>query len=695
MRETSAINAKHRDGDTLTPSRYAAFLSYAHTDERAAKRLHRRLETYPVPKGQALNLRNRLKPIFRDTAELSAHHSLPDTIRAALAVSTKLIVLCSPAAKASQWVNAEIELFRELHGDAGILCALINGTPETSFPDALTVDGREPLAADLSGGRDGFRFGTTQLAASLMGVGLDTLIQREAKRRRQRAQSVVGGASVISLIMGGLTFAALSAQRTAETNRAEAEALVEYMIGELKTQLQPVGRLDILSGVGERVMDYYSGQDLSKIGSDRLARRARAQHTLVEVAIDGGDLDAAQLEAEAAYPVTRALHTRTPNDPDAIFIHAQSAYWLGEVAFQAHDYATAKTHHADYRRLGYQLAALKPGDFDALMEAAWGDNNMGRIENRLQNFDAAEVFFDDALAGFDAALAIDGLTTAQRSLARREKANTLVGAAEVAVSNRKMRKAKIHTDEQVGIYKKEVEAFPYDFNMKFRLLQTQDNYTSLFLSKEVHQNSNGSSSNEIKRLYERDKSNKKWALKYYHELYKDAISNPSALEKQLNFLNVWTEINTRFDLPVLEKFWVRYAYLKFKGHTKITIANVDKSELSETPADLTAWLKSQNITNSRDGEATIKMARILNEIGSDADAEYFAEQYLQYRWNQKFEQFPSIMTRKADAAIIVKDCALANQFIKSLQGDNFPYNPPTRNISGCVIPITDVSQSNP
>ena len=60
--------------DISEPRRYAAFISYAHADELMAARLHKALETYPVPKhlraqGKAT------KPVFRDVAELTAAHS--------------------------------------------------------------------------------------------------------------------------------------------------------------------------------------------------------------------------------------------------------------------------------------------------------------------------------------------------------------------------------------------------------------------------------------------------------------------------------------------------------------------------------------------------------------------------------------------------------------------------------------------
>ena len=108
-----------KGGNIKVQYRYQAFISYAHKDEAVAARLHRALETYKIPKNIELT-QKALSPIFRDTAELTAHHSLSEKIREAVQSSRFLIVLCSPAAKASHWVNEEIRLFRSLHGEGSI-----------------------------------------------------------------------------------------------------------------------------------------------------------------------------------------------------------------------------------------------------------------------------------------------------------------------------------------------------------------------------------------------------------------------------------------------------------------------------------------------------------------------------------------------------------------------------------------------
>jgi len=103
---------------------FPAFISYSHKDEAWASWLHKRLETYRIPRRivQDSGLEsNRLLPIFRDRDELSTSGDLSATIQDALKASEHLVVVCSEHAAASHWVNEEIRYFKELGRSEEIL----------------------------------------------------------------------------------------------------------------------------------------------------------------------------------------------------------------------------------------------------------------------------------------------------------------------------------------------------------------------------------------------------------------------------------------------------------------------------------------------------------------------------------------------------------------------------------------------
>ena len=122
--------------------KYKAFISYSHADEKSTKWLHHQLEQYRIPsylvKRDGLPS-NRLKPIFRDRDELSSSASLGKSIETALADSETLIVVCSPSAAQSKWVNEEIATYQRLGRGDRIYCLIVDGEPATAFPPSRAL----------------------------------------------------------------------------------------------------------------------------------------------------------------------------------------------------------------------------------------------------------------------------------------------------------------------------------------------------------------------------------------------------------------------------------------------------------------------------------------------------------------------------------------------------------------------------
>jgi tetratricopeptide (TPR) repeat protein len=363
-------------------TRYYAFLSYSHKDKELADWLHRELEKFRVPSALAGKLTangvvpRRLTPIFRDQQDLSAGDDLAVEIEAALAASQFLVVLCSPTAAVSRWTNLEIESFKRTRPEGCILAAVAAGEPfasdlpgrehEECFPPALrfkydrrghqTSKRAEPLAADFREGGEGRRLAFLKLVAGMLGVGLDELVQRE-QTRRQRRLAILAAASLAGMaVTSTLAVTAIQARDAAREQRRQAESLIEFMVGDLRDKLEPIGKLDALDGVGSRVLAYYSKQDTSQLSDDALMQRSRALNLMAEVAFNRGNLkEAEQLYQQATAGTAEAVR-RSPDDPERIFDHAQNVFWVGE---------------AD------RMAALAPDNLKYRMEVLYANEDVG------------------------------------------------------------------------------------------------------------------------------------------------------------------------------------------------------------------------------------------------------------------------------------------------------------------------------
>ncbi len=293
------LPAGARAPDPLRPAeaalRYAAFISYSHADRRIASWLHRRLETHRMPRrlvGTATPfgpVPERLAPVFRDRDELPASGDLGAELTAALAASRGLIVIASPAAAASRWVNAEILTFRRLRPDAPLLALVVAGAPGArdpaaeAFPPALrfqvdrtgalTDRPAEPIAADLRPEADGRRLAFFKIAAGLAGVRLDDLVQREAHRRARRMSLIASAAMAGMALTSGLAFYAngqrIEAERQrgiAERESATARATADYLVGTFELvnpateNPRTISAFEILSRSAERAAAELKGE---------------------------------------------------------------------------------------------------------------------------------------------------------------------------------------------------------------------------------------------------------------------------------------------------------------------------------------------------------------------------------------------------------------------------------------------------
>ena len=375
----------------MAERRYKAFISYSHRDKAVAEWLHGALESYRLPPGlDAKGVEDGLRPIFKDREELPASENLGEAIKSALADSDALIVLCSPSAAISPWIAKEIDLFKRQHGDANVFPAVVDGEPPYNMPPPLLVhyengepteESAEPAAADLRAEADGRKLGLLKLAAGLAGVRLDELVDREAQRRHRRLVTVAALSFIGMVVAIGLAVFAIQQRNTARAERAEANGLIEYMLTDLREELEPVGRLDVLDGVGARAMEYYARQKLDDLSPDELGRRARAVQLVAEMHNLRGDNDKALPAFRQAARTTGELLARDPDDPERMFNHGQSLFWVGYIAWQRGQTEDARTSLQAYSDISTRLAARDRSNLDWQLEESYALSNLGTLAN--------------------------------------------------------------------------------------------------------------------------------------------------------------------------------------------------------------------------------------------------------------------------------------------------------------------------
>jgi len=188
--------------------------------------------------------------------------------------------------------------------------------------------------------------------------------------RRHRTPVAVGAVAMVLLSVLGIVSidrilderARTEEQRVeALANRAEAEKLISFMVGDLRTKLAPLGKLALLEDVGQQAIAYYDRR--STIGTDDEQRkRAIALTNIGDVLLPQGHLDASLAKHREALAIREKLVAKEPTrrawQRDLALSHER----VGDVHVASGSLVSALEHHEDALALSERLARDEPSE---------------------------------------------------------------------------------------------------------------------------------------------------------------------------------------------------------------------------------------------------------------------------------------------------------------------------------------------
>ncbi|WP_030436392.1 TIR domain-containing protein [Actinoplanes subtropicus] len=228
---------------------FDGFISYSHAaDGRLAPAVQRGLHRLARPWH-----RRRALWIFRDQTGLAVTPKLWTSIREALDGSNYFVLLASPEAANSHWVNREIEHWLATKSPDLILPVVTDGewqwdadaqnftADSTAVPAALRgVFTEEPLFLDLRWARDDlhlslqhvrFRDAIAQLAAPMHGMSKDDLEGEDVRQHRRARRLWTAATTMLALMTLAASLTGVVAVRNADrANAAAAEAHAQQQL---------------------------------------------------------------------------------------------------------------------------------------------------------------------------------------------------------------------------------------------------------------------------------------------------------------------------------------------------------------------------------------------------------------------------------------------------------------------------------
>jgi len=377
-------------------TKYKAYISYSHRDDKWASWLHRVLESYRVPRklvGTQTNVGkvpSRVNPVFRDRDDLSSAANLGGIVAEALHNSENLIVVCSPNAASSHWVNEEIRQFARLGRADRIFCVIIDGDPagggtaSACFPEALAEVGmQEPLAADVRQWADGKHLSKLKIVSGMLGLPLDQLRRRDLQKR----QRLWAFTAVLVVAIAIMMISAITSQITAQQRRDSGESLVAYKLGELRTLLNVKDDPENLTRLQQ-----WNPQDLEKLISQAGTDKNALFDTAMQLREDGNTLysngaftDALE-KFQRSWALLAEYYRHDRSNQTAFFELGQAEFYIGQIFFDQGDLDNAENAFISYAEISRRLILLQPENADWVLEMAFALNNLGILHAKSAHY---------------------------------------------------------------------------------------------------------------------------------------------------------------------------------------------------------------------------------------------------------------------------------------------------------------------
>jgi tetratricopeptide (TPR) repeat protein/tRNA A-37 threonylcarbamoyl transferase component Bud32 len=219
---------------------------------------------------------------------------------------------------------------------------------------------------------------------------------RDAPRRRMRNLLIAGVAGV--LLLGAVKYTvdlarertiAVQARDEADRRREQAEDLIGFMLGDLRTRLQQVGRLDLLDAVGSKAMDYFAAVPSQSLSADELHRRSQALYQLGQIRQARGDLPAALAAYRESRHLAADVVARDPNNGEWQIGLATAHFYVGDALRRQADYPAAMQEFTAYRDIAQRLVDRERDNERWLLELVYARSSMAAVQEAAGDLSSA------------------------------------------------------------------------------------------------------------------------------------------------------------------------------------------------------------------------------------------------------------------------------------------------------------------
>ena len=363
---------------------------------------------------------------------------------------------------------------------------------------------------------------------------------RRAERLRLGVMIVMACLALLAAAMG---LKARSAQVEAEAHRTEAEGLMGFMLGEFVEKLRPLGKLDLLDTVSTRALSYLSAPGRNGDSKADLMQRAKSLQIIAEVQLARSDKESAIKSLNTSRAILSKLLEKHHDDPALLKSAGQTAYWLGQIQFDAQDLAAAQKYLEEYRDYSDQRARLQPDDVDGWIEQSYAHNSLGSVALRRGDLQRAALEFSHSVQLKTRALE----RSPEKQQLISDLGDSLSWQASAQIQLGKLSEADDLQLQQLKLLEKLNNADPTAIAWVKQLAAARSRRSELKQAQgdlvASHDEAKQAHAFHLKS-YERDPSNKTWQRLLYLAELRLLDTSPSEYSPE-DLLRRWTSLQTR------------------------------------------------------------------------------------------------------------------------------------------------------
>ena len=390
---------------------------------------------------------------------------------------------------------------------------------EQKHPDFLLAQGKPLQEAQSIANSPLFKISNSEAA-------LLKASNKKAKRNKRLLQLTTAVFFVISVIAITMSVRSYHAEQVAQQKRLEAESLLGFMVGEFADKLRSVKRMDLLDGISNKALEYFTNQQHNdslfnftdnQADFNNRFQYAQTLEAMGEVAYSRGKTDEAFTAFENARTRLEALLKTQPNNIELLTLAGANAFWLGQLNYDNSDYAATEPLFKKYHAYSETMYSLAPNDFNSIMELSYSHNSLGSLYLKQFNYNAAKQSFTESLALKNKALE---LKPNNKNLLR-DKADTISWLAKVEENLGDFNAAFNMLDQAIAQLNTLLAIKPEDASLLNLLTNTymQQSYLlSYFPQKNSAYLKAVKATDAIEQAITQDPENKNFIRKYYRSL---------------------------------------------------------------------------------------------------------------------------------------------------------------------------------